>query len=299
MTKTEDANQELKQYNAALQRGLDNGNRFTKLIHQLITTKQPLTLLRAVKQLITYHLGTEYVKFPHQYQSADYHLMFMSRLLAIHHLSGRLVTKTKSMRAYQTISGLKSPDQFTFNVDRQSKDDRGVYYQDRQYHENLFYLNLDLKILRFDSHALTQLFIVDYYNHADPHRISQVADTLLSFAKFLERDYDFNVNTSILNSDNHRFYKFSNAKKLPAGIMDKLFITSANHHYMLKSYHQNGAQLRLSRDIVINIYSRDGDSNWGLEVEDSKQAYSWFDILLKYDFLRKWYLDNLDQLLLD
>lgn len=287
----------LKQYNESIKKGLRNGIKFTKLIDQLITTEHPSELLSAAKQLVSHQLNTHYVQFPHQYGAQDYYLVFMNRLLSIHNLGARLSLKSDQMKLYQVAKVLGDKDNFIFSFDLQAKGDGGAYYQDTRNHENLFYINLDRKLLRFDSHALTELFIVDYYNQVDPHKIKRLAGTLLEFATFLQKDYDFNVDLSILNADNDRFYKFASSK-LPAGIMDKLFIVAAKHHYMLKSYHQNGAQLRLSNDILINIYP-DQDKHWGLVVQDSKQDYSWFDILLNYDFLRKWYLDNLDQLMLN
>lgn len=287
----------LVRYNNKLKQGLNNGIKFTKLIDRLVKTQDPLRLLKAAKQLVSYQLDTKYVQFPQQFGSTDYYLAFMNRLLTIHDLNDRLSIKSDHGTFYQVASVLGDRDHFNFKLDLQAKSEGDAYYRDTHFHENLFYINLEHKILRFNSHALTELFVVDFYNKIDLHKIKQLANTLFNFAKFLQKDYNFNVNFSILNADNNRFYQF-NEPKLSTDVMDKLFITSAQHHFMLKSYYHNGAQLRLSDDILINIYPNSA-KQWGLEIKDSNQDYSWFDILLKYDFLRKWYLDDIDQLLLN
>lgn len=286
----------LVRYNNQIKKGLRNGIRFTKLIDQVNTTKDPVKLLKAIQQLVSYQLDTKYVEFPHQFGSVNYYLVFMNRLLAIHDLTDRLEISSKGPIFYQTASGLGKRDYFKYSLDLQAQSEGGAYYQDTHYRENLFYINLGRRILRFNGHALTKLLVVHFYNQISLGKIKLLMNTWLSFAKFLEKDYNFNVDFDILNSDNHRFYKFK-VDKLSTGVMDKLFIIAAKNHYMLKSYRHGGAQLKLSSDIVINIFPN-SNQHWGLEVKDSNQAYSWLDVLLKYSFIRKWYLNNLDQLLL-
>ena len=37
-------------------------------------------------------------------------------------------------------------------------------------------------------------------------------------------------------------------------------------------------------------------AQWGLIVTDDQQQVSWFDLLFKYEFLRDWYMENIETL---
>ena len=286
-------NRSIQNYNFALKAGLKNGENFTRLMDQLMSTDQTKALLSSAKQLVSYHLDTNYVTFPHQYSNADYYLIFMDRLLALHDDSKQMKLVFKNRRLHQIVNAIGPHDTFSFDLSLDQKYDNGAYYQDEIHHEGLFYFNLNRKVLRFSSHALTELLVIDFYH---PVKIRQMIKTMVEFAKFLQDDYNFDVEFSVLNTQNDQFYTFKNPE-LPKRLIDELFIDAAENHFMLKSYHKLGAQLELSPKLTINIYPQN-DGNWGLEVMDTDQKVSWIGAILKYPFLRKWYLDNLSQLLL-
>ncbi|MCF7523496.1 hypothetical protein L3X07_10360 [Levilactobacillus brevis] len=49
----------------------------------------------------------------------------------------------------------------------------------------------------------------------------------------------------------------------------------------------NGAEIALGRGIVVDIFNNqlDGQPEWVLTVHDDDQKISWFDVLLRFDFM--------------
>lgn len=74
---------------------------------------------------------------------------------------------------------------------------------------------------------------------------------------------------------------------------------AAQNDYMLTNgVNGNGAEIALGRGIVVDIFNNqlDGQPEWVLTVHDDDQKISWFDVLLRFDFMRDWYLENLTEL---
>lgn len=288
----------LLNYNEAIKTGLETGLRFTKLMDQLIKTTDPDTLVNAATELADFQLDSDYVTFPHQYSNADYYLLFMSRMLELHDQGNQVILQSRDHHEELTQQLTPLGDRGTFNFRVETSANGGVFYRERATGQALFYLNLDRKMLRFSSHALTQLFIIDLHDTVPAETVKTSVQILVDFARYLKEDYGYSVDFNLLDAANRQNYAVRSAD-LPAGIVDRLFVMAAKNDYMLTNgVNGNGAEITLDHDIVVDIFNNqlEGQPEWVITVHDDSQQTSWFDVLLKYPFIRDWYLENLTDL---
>ena len=285
-------------YNEAIKAGLQTGLHFTELMDQLIKTTDPDKLVEAATQLADFQLDSDYVTFPHQYSNADYYLLFMSRMLELHDQGNQVMVQSQDHREelVQQLTALGDRGSFNFRVE--DSENGGVFYRERVTGQSLFYLNLERKMFRFNSHALTQLFIIDLHDTVPAETVKTSVQVLIDFARYLREDYDYSVDFNILDAANRQNYSVHSAN-LPAGVVDQLFVTAAKNDYMLTNgVNGNGARIALDKGVVVDIFNNqlEGQPEWVLTVHDDAQKVSWFDVLLKYPFMRDWYLENLTDL---
>ncbi|NLR09629.1 MULTISPECIES: hypothetical protein [Lactobacillaceae] len=288
----------LLNYNEAIKDGLQTGLTFTKLMDQLIRTTDPNELVDAATQLADFKLDSDYVTFPHQYSNADYYLLFMSRMLELHDQGSQVILQSRDHREELTQQLTTLGDRGTFNFRVETSENGGVFYRERATGQSLFYLNLERKMFRFNSHALTQLFIIDLHDTVPAETVKTSVQVLLDFARYLKEDYGYSVDFNILDAANRQNYAVR-AADLPAGIVDRLFVAAAKNDYMLTNgVNGNGAEIALDEGVVVDIFNNQlaGQPEWVLTVHDDEQKISWFDVLLKYPFMRDWYLENLTDL---
>ncbi|WP_318766319.1 hypothetical protein [Lactiplantibacillus carotarum] len=288
----------LSMFNEGLKSGLANGEKFTRLMDQLIDTSDGEVLLKAAQALADFKLDSAYVTFPHQYKNADYYLIFMSRLLGMHHDEKPILNSHRQGESlYHVYEDLT--DDYTFLYQVVDNANGGAYYHEQTTGENLFYIHLERRLLRFNSTAFTNLFINKLLlKGTGVDQINAVLATLIKFGHCLRDDFGFNVDFNILDVDNAAKYELRSAD-LDGAIVDKLFVTAAEHDYMLRnSQHGHGAQIELRSGLVVDIFDNaaNGGAQWVLTVHDPQQAVSWFDVLLHFDFMRDWYLDNIEAL---
>lgn len=153
-------------------------------------------------------------------------------------------------------------------------------------------------MFRFNSHALTQLFIIDLHETVPADTVKSSVQVLVDFARYLKEDYGYSVDFNILDAANRQNYAVRSAD-LPAGVVDRLFVAAAKHDYMLTNgANGNGARIELDKGVTVDIFNNqlEGQPEWVLTVHDDEQKISWFDILLRYPFMRDWYLENLNDL---
>ncbi|KRO04344.1 hypothetical protein IV54_GL001403 [Levilactobacillus paucivorans] len=288
----------LLNYNEAIKTGLETGLTFTKLMDQLIRTTNPDELVSAATQLADFQLDSDYVTFPHQYSNADYYLLFMSRMLELHDQGNQVILQSQDHREELTQQLTSLGDRGTFNFRVEPSANGGVFYRERATGQSLFYLNLERKMLRFNSHALTQLFVIDLHETVPAETVKTSVQVLIDFARYLKEDYGYSVDFNILDAANRQNYAVR-AADLPAGIVDRLFVVAAQNDYMLTNgVNGNGAEIILDEGVVVDIFNNQlsGQPEWVLTVHDDDQKISWFDVLLKYPFMRDWYLENLTDL---
>ncbi|PWG00939.1 hypothetical protein [Levilactobacillus bambusae] len=288
----------LTNYNNAIKSGLEKGISFTKLMDQLINTANPDELVSAATQLAGFRLNSDFVTFPHQYSNADYYLLFMSRLLELHDQGKQVILHSVPHREELSQQLTSLGDRGSFDFIMENNEGGGVFYEEQASGQRLFYLNLEKHMMRFNSHALTQLFIIDYRGDVPEQTIKTALQVLIDFGTYLKRDYGFSVDFNILDTANAQIYPVKDAQ-LSAEIVDKLFVSAAENGYMLQNTDRGrGAVLQLPDDVVVTVFDnqKDGTPEWAIAVNDPNQAVSWFDVILRYEFMRNWYLNNLGQL---
>jgi len=288
----------LAMFNTGLKNGLANGEKFTALMDQLIDTTDGEVLLAAAQRLADFKLDTAYVTFPHQYNNADYYLIFMSRLLSMHDdEQAALNSQRHSESLYHVYEALS--DDYTFLYQVVDNGNGGAYYREQTTGENLFYIHLERRLLRFNSAAFTNLFINQLLlKGTGIDQINTIVTTLIKFGHCLRDDFGFNVDFNILDVVNGAKYELRSAN-LDRAIVDKLFVSAAANDHMLQNSQQGrGAQIELRQGLTVDVYdaAEQGSHKWVITVHDPEQAVSWFDVLLHFDFMRNWYLDNIDSL---
>lgn len=288
----------LLNYNEAIKSGLATGLKFTQLMDQLIKTHDADELVAAATELADFQLDSDYVTFPHQYSNADYYLLFMSRMLELHDQGKHVMLQSRDHQEELTQQLTPLGDRGTFNFRVETSANGGVFYREKATGQSLFYLNLDRKMFRFNSHALTQLFIIDMHETVPADTVKSSVQVLVDFARYLKEDYGYSVDFNILDAANRQNYAVRSAD-LPAGVVDRLFVAAAKHDYMLTNgANGNGARIELDKGVTVDIFNNqlEGQPEWVLTVHDDEQKISWFDILLRYPFMRDWYLENLNDL---
>ncbi|MBW1605651.1 hypothetical protein [Lactobacillus sp. Sy-1] len=286
----------LFEYNRNLKAGLDRGTKYSELLDKMTYTNDLEELFNSIQELIHFQMDTEFVQFPIRYSTADLYLVFMARLLEEHNISSMIQMQMNGTagNVVQHLTQLEAADSFKFVVDRNR-----IAYTDVNRGEHIFYLDFDAKQAGFDSNALLNLFVVDLNPTVGPTPIIIAVNTLIAFTKFMGTDYGYEVDYSILDTTNASFHAFRN-RNLPSRFIDELFIKASENKYPLMSYQLSGAQLNLD-GVQLNIFNNQDEANpnWGLQVVDSGENVSWFQLLLRYDFLKDWYLTNLADLEID
>lgn len=290
----------LMSYNDQLKAGLKNGANFTQLLDQLITTESTEELFKAVADLTVFQLDTAYLVFPLQYSKSDFYLIFLNRLLDLHQCTGVVLQSSDQYHElYHEYAGINAAGYFVFEFSNDNPD--GAYYIEKNSQLKLFYLDFTKHLLRFNSHALTQLLLIDYYPKLEPQKIKNFAKILLEIGNYLKQDFGFDVDFGFLDPTNSCVYQISDSN-LSTTIIDQLFVAAAQGGKMLESGTvAQSAILRLDDQVTVTIF-RETDPDqvhfgeWLLKVRDLHQTTSWFDVLLRYQFLKEWYLNNLNSL---
>lgn len=286
----------LMAYNDQLKNSLENGFNFTKLLDTLISTNSVAELLTAVAKLTNYQLDTAFLTFPQRYSRSDFYLIFLNRLLELHQRAGMILQSSDQYHElYHEFPGINTKGYFIFQLEDNQAN--GAFYIEKKSKLKLFYLNFSRHVLRFNSHALTQLLLVDYFTEIEHQKIKSFAVSLWEIGKFLKEDFGFDVDFGLLDPANNCVYQITDPQ-LPSEILDRLFIAAAAADKMLEAGANQTAILRLNDQVIFKAFRQTNPEmaafgEWGLAVQDPNQKVSLFDVLLKYDFLKDWYLNNL------
>ncbi|WP_412988195.1 hypothetical protein ACLJJ6_05580 [Pediococcus siamensis] len=293
-------NGRLVAYSDSLKAGLQHGIEFTKLFDQLTNTKDANELLAASTALFDFQMDTDYVVYPHKYDANDYYLIFMSRLLELHNDKETVLhSREDNLKAdtlFQTFPNVDDSEEFHFE---QRPNQEGAFYVEQNSHQVIFSLNLKAKTMYFNSDTITKLFITEWSGKSDSDAITDAVDLFIQFGKYLVSDFGFNVDFNMLDAANSKKYVLAKPD-LPEQILDKLFVATADNNLMLQNMDEaQGAFLELGNQIIFSLYkhaTQDGESHWVITVQDPEEKYSLFDIFNQFGFLKKWFLDNLDDL---
>lgn len=275
----------------AFQTGLTLGDQYVALLKQVATTDSANELLSAATSLVSFDLTNAFVKFPRHYQPADYYLLLMGRLLEMHQNDDFQIQEDLTNHTfYGTLKSLGDEVHFQFKLDQFGTAQFAQVGQT----EPLFYLSLQHQMLRFDNRALINYFIIKLQKQYSDLDLRAAVSPLLAFAHALADDLDFTIDLGILAVDNDYHYEIAQPE-LSLTVIDRLFVATAEFNYMLFNLPKNnGAELRLDRGIKMRLQFDPDDysQQWFFEVEDPDHQVSFFDLLLHYQLIRQWYLQE-------
>lgn len=275
--------------------GLTIGQRYVELLSKLANTEDPDELLSAASDLVKFDLEDAFVKFPQHYQEADYYILFMGRLLEMQGTEGFNLAEDQATHSfYATIASLGKNVRFHF-----TKDEAGnAAFTDIDDDEPLFSIDFTHKMLRFNNKSLINYMIVRGLKSYSDLDLRSAIKPLLSFAAALKDKLGFEIDRGILETNNDQHFDLAHPD-LALTVIDRLFVKTAETNFMLFNLPKNnGAELRLDRGIHLDI-SFDPDDysqQWFFTVIDPENQVSLFDLLLHYQLIREWYLNNRDDL---
>ncbi|KRN59127.1 hypothetical protein [Limosilactobacillus secaliphilus] len=279
----------------SIKSGLTIGEKYVSLLNQLASTTEADELLDAMKQLAAIDLTSPFVKFPQHYETADYYLLFMDRLLELNQVEGISVQEEDDHSLSMQLANFGDKISFKFELDQKQG---GAFFAEQDDHEPLFYINLEKTALRFSNRALVNFFIVREIKHYSDLDLAAAVKPLISFAHVLKDQLHFHIDLGILDTENDFLARLAQPE-LDLKVIDKLFVETADSDYRLLNLpHNNGASLQLDRQVHIELGFDPDDysQQWSFRVVDDDSAVSFFDVLLHYKLIRDWYLDNRDAL---
>lgn len=275
----------------SIKEGLELGQRYTKLLDELITTTDDEKVLAATTKLTKLDLTNAFVKLPQHYQPADYFLLMMDRLLTLHKIDGLEIFENDHHQLSATLHQFEEQVTFAFSFDAEHQ---GAFFNEGVNHESLFFIDLINRQLRFSNHALVDFFVETEYQHFSDLDIQAAVKPLIDFANLLSDKLGFSIDLGILNPANGCNIRLSKPE-MDLTMIDKLFVATADTSFMLFTLpHNNGALLKFERGIELRIfYDKDDYSHeWFYNVTDPDGQMSFFDLLIHYSLLRDWYLAN-------
>lgn len=268
---------------------LKRGQQYVKLLDQLAQTGQAKDLLTAATTLTTMDLQNAFIEFPQHYQAADYYMLFMGRLLEMHQVGNIQIGENSQHQFVAAIDPLDDAE-FKFEVN----DDGEAAFTEQHQAQPLFYLNFTKRLFCFNNRALVNYFIVYALKKHSDLELRDAIKPLIEFANELADDLNFTINLGILNTANSERFKLQDPD-LQLTVIDRLFVRTAETDYMLMNLPQNsGAELLLDRGIKLDL-SFDPDDyhqEWAFQVKDPGEQVSFFDLLLHYNLIRQWYLND-------
>lgn len=284
----------LMEYNTQLKDSLKAGITFTQILDELIETQDTERLLEATLALSSYQLDSAYLVYPQQYSRSDFYLIFLQRLLQLHQSDTMILQSSERKKElHHEFEGISQTGYFLFRI--LDDDPFGAYYYEQESNQVLFYLNFKRHLLKFNSQALTTLLVVDYGAHYQFKQIKHLADLLIAIGRYFKEDYGYEVDFSYLDAANQALYPLVDTQ-VPQVALDRLFIKASQAGYMLTTGIKGEAVLELTPNLSLKLYPNPHESatGWVMQVQDSDNQLSWLDLLFKYEFLKDWYLENLD-----
>ncbi|GEA94401.1 hypothetical protein WVI01_03240 [Weissella viridescens] len=266
---------------------------------QLVESSEPGTVHLMAEQLMQAHLETQWVQVPRQYSHADYFLIAMDRFMQLDGVTGySVLLPVEKETVTLVMTNLNVPAAFAFE---ENKDQNGgAYFVELSTGERLFYWSLERKQIQFNARGIIDLLVGNFAKqHVTVEQNQIIATMLTEFGRYMERVFNYSVDFNLLETRDDDVYQLIQHAE-PQGMLDKLFVLSADTDYFLQSI-PNGAGVMLDDNTEVRIFFVNdanalGAQRWHFQVIDGRDQYSWLDILLKYDFIANWYLSETDTL---
>lgn len=269
------------------------GQQYVDLLDQLAQTDAAEKMLTATTALVKLDLANAFINFPQHYQAADYYLIFMGRLLEKHGIDAVKISENARHEFIARIDSVADQESFKFTVDGGE-----ATFTEQGEQEPLFYLDLTNRLMQFNNQALINYFIVRALKKHTDLELRDAVKPLIAFAEELKADLDFTINLGILNTENGQHFNLVQPE-LDLRVIDRLFVSTAENDYMLMNLpRNNGAELVLDQGIKLDIAFDPDDysQQWFFAVQDPSSQVSFFDTLLHYNLIRKWFLANREAL---
>lgn len=285
--------QSLTNYNNEIKQSLQAGFEFTELLSTVLETTAPSELLHAIQGLMQLRLGSNQVQFPHQYSTADWFLLFTTRLLEINQVTDfSLASAPDHEELGVFLAGTGTNVRYQFSDASLS----GAYFTEIESDKQLFYLDFAARKLTFNSKDIIDFFMVQPTTQILPEESDQVINVLLDFAAILAKNLEFEIDYSILETNNEYRYQTVSAE-LPSQILDKLFIASAPANVLMQPVESGfGARLVLSDELELRFLQSEDNRQlskyWHFEVLDAQGKASLLNVLVNFPFIQRWYLEN-------
>lgn len=261
-------------------------------VNELVSADNPKKVHLLAQQLTTASLDTEWVVAPRQYSQADWYMLAFDRLLGFAGVTAYdILTPAEREELTLVFPDLDEPATFEFEVNHD--DNGGAYFTELGTGKRLFYWSLTRRQIYFNADAITDLLVSNFRKKTTAARIRPVASLLTAFGRYMEAEFDYQVDYNILETQDDFLYPLKQ-KDMPAGMLDRLFVLSADSNYFLQAI-PNGAGLVLNNGIEVRVFYVNDPSvqdaqRWHFQVVDGQDAISWLDVLLDYDFIGAWYL---------
>lgn len=264
----------------------------TNNLRELAQTKDAQRIHQLLSDLSGGPLQNEWVKVPRQYSVADIYMLALDRLMTFAGLNSYEIFTPEDREEITLIPNeINLPAAFQFVIDEQ--DPAGAYLVEVNTGLRILYWSPVNKRLLFNADDLTDLLVARYRKQTTAARIRVFTELITQFAYYLEREFAYDVDYNILETQDEFLYQLVQLD-MPAGMLDRLFILSAESDFFLQGI-KNGAGMVLNNGVEIRIfYEPDptvaGGQRWQFQVIDGLDAVSWLDVLLDYDFIGAWYL---------
>jgi hypothetical protein len=289
---TELLQERLTAYTGLLREDVGRINQMLDRLSEFAVTDEAARVHELLQELSQGTLTDYWVRVPRQYSVNDIFLIAMDRFLTFAGIPAYdILTPEDREELTLLMTDLDLPAAFQFETAGEGHD--GAYFVEVNTGKKLFYWTPERRQLLFNSSDLTELLVANYRKKTTAARIRTFTTLLTEFAHYLEREFDYYIDYNILETKDDFLYPLVQTE-MPAGMLDRLFVLSAESDFFLQSI-ENGAGMILDGGIEVRVFFvsdpiAPAGARWHFQVIDGKDAYSWLDVLLDYDFIGAWYL---------
>ncbi|MDN6967251.1 hypothetical protein FCS83_01475 [Oenococcus sp. UCMA 17063] len=185
--------------------------------------------------------------------------------------------------------------EFFFSTNTQFKND-GFYLQERNLQIDLFYLDIFNKEMFINADGFANLINSRIGRNLADKEIRAFTKIFITLAKILHED-NFSIDLNLLQSGNNQMLPLRKVD-LPAIVTDQLFVLAQSQQKDIFAL-DNGFQIDFNEEMslyLIQAIDSIGHSQWFFKVFDTYDRWTFLDVLAKYNWFLKWYLDNLNYL---
>lgn len=276
----------LIQYEDNINADLAMINHFNTAAHDLTVKHQPEELQTLAEFLTQKTLETTWVTVPRQYSQADWYLVALSRFMSLTGIDAYdMILPEAREEMHLSFAGFGKTAAFAFVPNH--GEIGGAAFTEVATGLRLFYWSLERRQIKFNAHALADL-LLDKLDGAKGREV--FTKMLLDWARYMEEALGYAVDYNVLETANEYVYGVMQTENT-AAVLDNLFVQSAQTPYILQRVRDEAVMI-LADDVELRMFQPAADDLWAVQVLDQQNAVSIMDLLLKYDFLADWYMEQ-------